>query len=88
MKHKVVKMIAGVLMLAFIGPVSGSTARCDAKTRKPWASGYKKIIKEYEAEFGGEELPLSYDLIYFNSDKIPELVVGQNGYWVAMYTYG
>ena len=30
---------------------------------------------------------LDYDLIYFDEDEIPELVVGVNGYYVSLYTY-
>ena len=28
-----------------------------------------------------------YNLIYFNDDDIPELVVGVNGYYTSLYTY-
>ena len=30
---------------------------------------------------------ISFDLIYFDGDDIPELVAGNTGYYVSMYTY-
>lgn len=30
---------------------------------------------------------LTYGLIYFDEDDTPELVLGNGGYWVSMYTY-
>ena len=34
-----------------------------------------------------EDDSLMFDLIYVNNDDIPELVAGNNGYWVNMYSY-
>lgn len=41
-------------------------------------------LYEIERESEGEE---RYNLIYFDGDDIPELVVGSNGYYVSLYTY-
>lgn len=65
-----------------------------SSTSKQWATAYMKIIKKANKEdkarkksayFANE--PYKYALIYFNNDSIPELVVGNTGYWVSMYTY-
>ena len=46
---------------------------------------YKKIIDKIEAEYPNNEI--KYDLIYFNNDDIPDLVLGVQGYWVSVYIY-
>jgi len=43
---------------------------------------YLKIIEEYESDS-----EIKYDLIYFNNDDIPDLVVDDVGYWVNLYLY-
>lgn len=48
-----------------------------------YAQAYADTINQWEKETEG----LTYDLIYFDEDEIPELVVGHTGYWVSMYTY-
>jgi len=44
---------------------------------------YKSIINKYESEYDN----LKYDLIYFDNDNIPELVVDNSSYWLSMYSY-
>lgn len=47
-----------------------------------WAQAYLDRMDE-EAQ---QEM-LEYDLIYLDNDNVPELVGGQNGYWVSVYTW-
>ena len=50
-----------------------------------YAKEYIKIIDKYEAEY--PENNITCDLIYFNNDNIPDLVIGISGYWVSLYMY-
>ena len=49
-----------------------------------YREAYAAIIKLWEVE---DDSNLSADLIYVDSDDIPELVIGDNGFWVSLYTY-
>lgn len=49
-----------------------------------YREAYEAIIKLWEVE---DDSNLSADLIYVDSDDIPELVIGDNGFWVGLYTY-
>ena len=46
-----------------------------------WKQAYLTKAEEIETEKG-----LEYDLIYLDSDDIPELVAGPTGYWFTLYT--
>lgn len=46
---------------------------------------YINIINDTEAE--NIDGKIKYDLIYFNNDDVPDLVVGEPGYWVRMFLY-
>ncbi len=48
---------------------------------------YKKAYAEIVQSFKSDESPTSYDLIYVDEDDIPELVVGNPGYWVSLYSF-
>ena len=56
-----------------------------SKTQKEYAKEYLKIIDEVKAKYPNTDL--KYDLIYFNNDNIPDLVIGVSGYWVSLYVY-
>lgn len=47
-------------------------------------SAYEQIVDSYEKIY---PTSCSYDLIYFDNDDIPELVVGMDGCFVSMYTF-
>lgn len=49
-----------------------------------YQEAYTQIVKLWEVEYGSE---LTYDLIQFDHDDIPELVIADNGFWVSLYTY-
>ena len=49
-----------------------------------YKEAYEAIIKLWQVE---DDSNLSGDLIYVDGDDIPELVVGDNGFWVSLYTY-
>lgn len=49
-----------------------------------WKQAYIAKAEEIETEYG---FSLEYDLIYLNSDDIPELVAGPTGYWFILYTW-
>ena len=55
------------------------------ETDKKYAEEYIKIIDEVAAEYPDSNL--TCDLIYFNNDDIPDLVIGVSGYWVSLYVY-
>lgn len=78
--------------------VNTASVEAAAKTTsKSWKKAYLKIVQDCNKKSKQERAnhsskfisytPYSYDLIYFNNDNIPELVVGKNGNWVSMYTY-
>lgn len=50
-----------------------------------YAKEYIKIIDKYESDY--PENNITCDLIYFNNDNIPDLVIGISGYWVSLYIY-
>ncbi len=50
-----------------------------------YISAYLDVIRQYTEEY--EESRLQYNLIYFDEDKIPELALGVEGYWVSLFTY-
>ncbi|MCR5610087.1 MAG: hypothetical protein K6G26_13595 [Lachnospiraceae bacterium] len=50
-----------------------------------YKEAYLKVIDETEKEYPEEEI--KYDLIYFNDDDIPDLVLGHEGFWVSLYIY-
>ena len=88
--------MALILAAAVLG-ISGSMAvktEAKGKTTKAWAKAYLQIAEtynkedeEYKAKGSFLYSPYKYALVYFDKDDIPEFVVGNNGYWVSMYTY-
>lgn len=46
---------------------------------------YIKIIEKVQSEYPNTDIQC--DLIYFNNDDIPDLVIGIQGYWVSLYIY-
>lgn len=95
---KIKKLIAAVLSLTIqisICPPSAVTAKTAEGSQ--WAAAYMETVRalnqedkkrksEYQSEFMPFQ-PYTYSLIYFDSDDIPELVAGLDGYWISMYTY-
>lgn len=55
-----------------------------SKTESNYAEEYTKILDKAKAEYGND---IKCDLIYFNNDDIPDLVVGVSGYWTSLYMY-
>lgn len=49
-----------------------------------YKKAYEAVIN-YESNSNSEDL--EYDFIYIDSDDIPELVVGKNGYYLWVYTF-
>lgn len=49
-----------------------------------YQEAYKAVSRLCQLENSVEQ---EYDLIYFDSDDIPELVTGRRGYYVSLYTY-
>ena len=56
-----------------------------SKIDSNYAKEYIKIIDKIETDF--PENDITCDLIYFNNDNIPDLVIGYSGYWVSLYIY-
>ena len=94
-KKKLVAVTMIFVMVLTLGfPNLPSVKASTKSTTQKWAEAYMKIIKKMNKEDKAREKnPYSsndaytYDLIYFNNDNIPELVVDLQGYWVSMYTY-
>lgn len=83
-KSSYLKLLLIMILCCMISviPVQASSKKTTAK----WATAYLKVIKKLNRErYPGTKY--TYDLIYFNNDRIPELVAGMDGYWVSMYTY-
>ena len=55
------------------------------ETDKAYAEEYIKIIDKVKAEY--PDANITCDLIYFNNDDIPDLVIGVTDYWVSLYMY-
>ena len=53
---------------------------------KEYINEYLSILHKYKYSYPEFE-DYMCDLIYFDDDEIPELIIGQSGYWVSMYTY-
>lgn len=99
MKSKNILAMILMLIIAFTTSSSQTVsvrADADSAVSKDWASAYLKTVKKLNKQDPNSQMqassdiwnkPYSYDLIYFNKDRIPELVVGSDGYWVSMYTY-
>lgn len=47
-----------------------------------YQEAYEAVSRVYDLDVN-----MGYNLIYFDEDDIPELVVGVNGYWMSMFTY-
>ena len=56
---------------------------------KGWILAYHEMIRDYEKEKMERDSssPMTYSLVYLNDDEIPELVIGNTGYWVSVYTW-
>lgn len=54
-------------------------------TNSDYAKEYIKIIDKLKEKYTDSDLKC--DLIYFNNDNIPDLVIGLPGYWVSLYIY-
>ena len=57
----------------------------NTKMDSNYAKEYKKIIEKFESE--NPDANLTCDLIYFNNDNIPDLVIGKLDYWISLYIY-
>lgn len=55
----------------------------EASLNKEVKDAYLNIINTYESEY--EKDDIKYDLIYFNNDDIPDLVVNMQEMWVSLY---
>lgn len=95
-KKKIAAITMVLLMMLTLGftNLASVKASTEKSTSKKWAAAYMKIIKKLNKEDKAREKnpyvsndSYTYDLIYFNNDSIPELVVSLPGYWVSMYTY-
>lgn len=50
-----------------------------------YQEAYEAVSQVYDLSLN--ENRMKYNLIYFDEDDIPELVVGPSGYWMSMFTY-
>lgn len=64
---------------------NNTTSNNNTKTGSNYSKEYERIIEKIENE--NTDVNLIYDLIYFNNDNIPDLVIDNLGYWVSLYIY-
>ena len=91
MKRLVMLMIMGILLTGSVA-YDNSPTEIQAETvkeseSKPWINAYESKLKKLNKENEG----YTYQLIYVNKDKIPELVVNDTTNYncdVSLYTYG
>ena len=91
MKRLVMLMIMGILLTGSVA-YDNSPTEIQAETvkeseSKPWINAYESKLKKLNKENEG----YTYQLIYVNKDKIPELVVNDKTNYncdVSLYTYG
>ncbi|MDE6674014.1 MAG: hypothetical protein K2K19_04265, partial [Acetatifactor sp.] len=50
-------------------------------------SSYQEAYEAVSRVYGLGSKHMGYDLIYFDEDDIPDLVVGVSGFWMSMFTY-
>lgn len=62
-----------------------SSTSNNLETNFDFAREYMKIINRIENECS--ENDIMCDLIYFNNDNIPDLLIENAGYWVSLYIY-
>ena len=61
----------------------GTFSPVQAAEKNAWAKAYLKVLEDLEYK----DKYTSYDLIYVDNDNVPELVAGQDGYWINLYTF-
>lgn len=64
---------------------TNNTTNNNTTTANEYAKEYIKIIDQVKAEYPDSELKC--DLVYFNNDNTPDLVIGVEGYWTSLYMY-
>ena len=75
-----------------VGKVEGKTVEdileeysyMEIPAGKEYILAYVDIMKQYIEEYGPQKI--RYNLIYFDEDENPELALGQDGYWISLYT--
>ena len=91
MKRLVMLMIIGILLTGSVAygssPIEVQAETVKESEAKPWIKAYENKLKKLNKENEG----YTYQLIYVNKDKIPELVVNDTTNYncdVSLYTYG
>ena len=55
--------------------------------KEPDYGDYKAVYEQIARAYNIYDEKCEFDLIYADDDNIPELVAGDTGYWVSLYTY-
>ncbi|MDO4632693.1 MAG: hypothetical protein Q4B01_02425 [Eubacteriales bacterium] len=93
-KHRSFKGTSLAMLLLMI--CLGSSLSVHAASTDGWAKAYLKVLKRENrtlkrdnAQYTSSDISAvnKYELIYFNEDEIPELLVCRQSYWVSLYTY-
>lgn len=88
MKKKVKLFLTVIFTIIVIAGISMPSEAASAKNNKKWAKAYMKIVNQVnEKDKKDSFATYSYNLLYLDSDSMPELVVDQNGYRVFLYAY-
>jgi len=82
-----IKRISAIVLTSVIlsGAVGLKPAPVQASEKNAWATEYLKVLKKMDKK-EKKDKNITYDLIYVDGDKVPELVVSRFGYWVSLYT--
>lgn len=81
--------ITKILVLCLVTIFGSSLIGCKQNTEQTYQKLYKEAVEEFSNNRKATETDyckLCYDLIYFDDDDIPELVMGLSSYYVYMYT--
>ena len=82
-----IKKISALVLTSVIlsGVVGLKPAPVQASEKNAWATEYVKVLKKLDKK-DKKDKNITYDLIYVDGDKTPELVISRFGYWVSLYT--
>lgn len=83
MFHLGFRALGIVISLLLLGGCASDSTGVIHEEQPDYIQGYADKIRECEEAAAD----LHYDLIYLDEDEIPELVVGQTGYNVSVYTF-
>jgi len=68
-------------------PKDEDKSKTNNSDKANYSKEYLKVIENVTKENNNPDEKIECDLIYFNNDDIPDLVIGATDYWVSLYVY-